>query len=55
MELSDAIQAVKEVEETMISFGFGKVTDIPYSTVVFFKDGSMHLYGELKKRIKENR
>lgn len=52
MELSEAIQAVKEVEQTMMQF---ECTDIPYATVVFFKDGSIHLYGELKKRIKENR
>ena len=54
MELSEAIKAVKEVEETLMDFGIGKVNDIPYATVVYFKDGSMHLYGELKKRIKEN-
>lgn len=55
MELSEAIQAVKEVEDTMMEFGIGRVSDIPYATVVYFKDGSIHLYGELKKRIKENR
>lgn len=52
MDLSVAIQAVAEVEETMKQYD---CTDIPYATVIYFKDGSIHLYGELKKRIKENR